>query len=62
MHMNKFFSAFLSGLLAAIIFIILHPRLGGWSFVIVVVLFPIIFWFAQAVIDLIMNLFERKKK
>lgn len=60
--MNKFLSAFLSGIIAAFIFIILRPKLGGWSFVIVAVLFPIIFWFAQAVMDLFKNLFERKKK
>ena len=59
--MNKILSPFIAGLIAALVFIILHPRFGGWTIVIAVVSFPIIFWIAQAVIDILGQLLKRKK-
>jgi len=59
--MNKIISPFIAGLAAALVFIILRPKFGGWAIVIAVVSFPIIFWIAQAVIDILGNLLKRKK-
>jgi len=59
--MNKTLSPFIAGLVAALIFITLRSRFGGWTIVIAVVSFPIIFWIAQAVIDILSQLLKRKK-
>ena len=59
--MNKILSPFISGLVAAIIFIILHHKFGWWAVIIAIVSFPIIFWIAQAVIDILSQLLKRKK-
>jgi len=59
--MNKILSPFIAGLAAALIFITLRPKFGGWTIAIAVVSFPIIFWVVQAVIDIISNLLKRKK-
>ena len=59
--MNKILSPFIAGLAAALIFIILRPKFGGWTIVIAVVSFPIIFWIAQAVIDILGQLFKGKR-
>ena len=59
--MNKIISPFIVGLAAALVFIILRPKFGGWAIVIAVVSFPIIFWIAQAVIDILGQLFKGKK-
>ena len=59
--MNKILSPFIAGLVAALIFITLRSRFGGWTIVIAVVSFPIIFWIAQAVIDILSQLLKRKK-
>jgi len=60
--MNKILSPFIAGLAAALIFIILRPKFGGWTIAIAVVSFPIIFWIAQAANDLLGSLFKGKKK
>jgi hypothetical protein len=59
--MNKILSPFIAGLVAALVFITLYPKFGGWTIVIAVVSFPIIFWIAQAVIDILSQLFKGKK-
>lgn len=59
--MNKLLRALLSGLFVAFIFIILRPKLGVWTFVIVAVTFPIIFWLAQAFIDILNGYLKREK-
>jgi len=59
--MNKILSPFISGLAAALVFIILRPKFGGWAIIIAVISFPIIFWLAQAAIDILSNLLKRKK-
>lgn len=60
--MNKILSPFIAGLAAALIFITLRPKFGGWTIVIVAVSFPLIFWLAQAAIDLLGNIFKGEKK
>jgi hypothetical protein len=59
--MNKILSPFIAGLITAIIFITLRAKFGGWAIIIAVVSFPIIFWIAQAVIDILGQLLKRKK-
>jgi hypothetical protein len=59
--MNKILSPFIAGLAAALVFIILRPKFGGWTIAIAVVSFPIIFWIVQAVIDILGQLFKGKK-
>ena len=59
--MNKILSPFVVGLAVTLIFITLRPKFGGWAIVIAVVSFPIIFWIAQAVIDILGQLLKRKK-
>ena len=59
--MNKILSPFIAGLVAALVFITLYPKFGGWTIVIAVVSFPIIFWIAQAAIDILSQLLNRKK-
>jgi len=60
--MNKILSPFIAGLIAALIFITLRPKFGGWAIVIAVVSFPIIFWIAQAVIDTLGSFIKGGKK
>lgn len=59
--MNKILSPFIAGLAAALVFITLRPKFGGWTIAIAVVSFPVIFWVAQAVIDILVQLLKRKK-
>ena len=59
--MNKILSPFIAGLVAALVFITLRPKFGGWTIAIAVVSFPVIFWVAQAVIDILVQLLKRKK-
>jgi len=59
--MNKILSPFIAGLAAAFIFITLRPKFGGWAIAIAVVSFPIIFWLAQAAIDILSKLLKRNK-
>lgn len=61
-EMNKIISPFLAGLAAALIFIALRPKFGGWAIIIAIVSFPIIFWIVQAFIDIICNVIKGGKK
>ena len=59
--MNKIISPLIAGLITVIIFIALRPKYGGWAIIIAVVSFPIIFWIAQAVIDIIGSFIKEGK-